>query len=335
MILALDTPLDMHLHLREQEMLHRVTPFSALPFAGGVIMPNLVQPVDSLTRLLDYRAAITKACGLEIFTPYMTLFFRAYSRQELLAAREEIIGIKLYPAGITTQSEAGVADFDRIGDTVALLEELDIPLLVHGETSGFVMEREREFLTVYQWLAETFPRLRIVMEHITTAEAVAFLEKFDQVAATVTLHHLMITLDDIAGGLLQPDLFCKPIAKTPRDRQALRQAVFQGYPRILFGSDSAPHPRHKKECCGCAAGIFSAPVALPGLAQLFEEADCLERLPAFVSNNAREFYRITPPQKLVNLQRTAWRVPEQYGTVRPFLAGQELRWSLVDAQRND
>ena len=335
MILALDTPLDMHLHLREQEMLHLVAPFSALPFAGGVVMPNLVQPVDSLARLRDYRAAIIKACGLETFTPYMTLFLRAYSRQELLAAREEIIGIKLYPAGITTQSEAGVADFDRIGDTVALLEELDIPLLVHGETSGFVMEREREFLAVYQWLAETFPRLRIVMEHITTAEAVAFLDKFDQVAATVTLHHLLITLDDIAGGLLQPDLFCKPIAKTPRDRQALRQAVFQGHPRIFFGSDSAPHPRHRKECCGCAAGIFSAPVALPGLAQLFEEADCLEQLPAFVSNNARQFYRITPPQKLVNLQRTAWRVPEQYGTVRPFFAGQELRWSLAGTQRND
>jgi len=335
MIFALDTPLDMHLHLREQEMLHLVAPFSALPFAGGVVMPNLVQPVDSLTQLRDYRAAITTACGLETFNPYMTLFFRAYSRQELLAAREEIIGIKLYPAGITTQSEAGVADFDRIGDTVALLEELDIPLLVHGETKGFVMEREREFLAVYQWLAETFPRLRIVMEHITTAEAVAFLDKYDQVAATVTLHHLLITLDDIAGGLLQPDLFCKPIAKTPRDRQALRQAVFQGHPRIFFGSDSAPHPRHKKECCGCAAGVFSAPVALPGLAQLFEEADCLERLPAFVSNNARQFHRITPPQKWVNLQRIAWNVPEQYGTVRPFLAGQELRWSLAGAQRKD
>ena len=265
MIFSLDTPLDMHLHLREQEMLHLVAPFSAAQFAGGVVMPNLVQPVDSLARLYDYRAAITAACSAEIFTPYMTLFFRDYSRQELEAARGSIIGIKLYPAGITTQSEAGVADFDQIGDTVALLEELDIPLLVHGETSGFVMDREREFLAVYQWLTETFPQLRIVMEHITTADAVDFLEKYDKVAATVTLHHLMITLDDIAGGLLQPDLFCKPIAKTPRDREALRQAVFRGHPRLLFGSDSAPHPRHKKECCGCAAGIFSAPVALPML----------------------------------------------------------------------
>ena len=328
MELTIDTPLDMHLHLREGEMLRLVAPLSAAQFAGGAIMPNLVQPVDTLARLRAYRANILAACGAEPFTPYMTLFFRDYSREELVEAQDEIIGLKLYPAGITTQSEAGVRDFDRIGETVALLEELDIPLLVHGETSGFVMDREREFLTVYQWLAETFPRLRIVMEHITTAEAVDFLETFDNVAATVTLHHLLITLDDVAGGLLRPDLFCKPIAKTPRDREALRQAVLGGHPRLIFGSDSAPHPRHKKECCGCAAGIFSAPVALPALVQLFEEADCLDRLSGFVSTNARRFYRITPPAKTVRLERGPWQVPERYETVCPFLAGKTIGWRM-------
>jgi len=328
MQLVLNTPLDMHLHLREQAMLRLVAPFSAAQFAGGVVMPNLVQPVDSLARMRAYRSAILEACGTESFTPLMTLFFRLYSREELLAAKAEIIGLKLYPAGITTQSEAGVSDFDRIGDTVALLEELDIPLLVHGETNGFVMDREREFLAVYRWLAETFPRLRLIMEHITTAAAVEFLDRFENVAATVTLHHLLITLDDVAGGLLRPDLFCKPIAKTPSDREALRQAVFGGHPRLLFGSDSAPHPRHKKECCGCAAGVFSAPVALPALAQLFEEAECLERLPDFVSANALRFYRITPPAKTVRLERVAWQVPEQYETVRPFLAGTTLSWRV-------
>jgi dihydroorotase len=329
MDLTVESPLDMHLHLREQEMLALVAPISAAQFAGGVIMPNLVQPVDSLVRVRAYRTAILAACGDAPFTPYMTLFFREYSREELLAVKDEIIGLKLYPAGITTQSEAGVNDFDRIGDTVALLEELDIPLLVHGETGGFVMDREREFLAVYQWLAETFPRLRIVMEHITTAEAVALLDRYDNVAATVTLHHLLITLDDVAGGLLQPHLFCKPIAKTPRDRDALRQAVFAGHPGLLFGSDSAPHPRHKKECCGCAAGVFSAPVALPALAQLFEEAGCLERLTDFVSTNACRFYRLTPRAKTVHLRRHPWQVPEQYGTMHPFLAGQILRWSMA------
>ena len=328
MQLTIDTPLDMHLHLREGPMLELVAPFSAAQFAGGVIMPNLVQPVDDLTRLRDYRTNILQACGGEPFTPYMTLFFRAYTRAELTLAREEIIGVKLYPAGITTQSESGVRDFDRIGDTVALLEELDIPLLVHGETSGFVMDREQEFLPVYQWLAETFPRLRIVMEHITTASAVELLDRYANVGATVTLHHLLITLDDLAGGLLQPDLFCKPIAKTPRDRQALQQAVYSGHPRLFFGSDSAPHPRHAKECCGCAAGVFSAPVALPRLVQLFEELDCLGQLADFVSGHARQFYRLTPPKKKIVLHSEPWHVPKQYGTARPFLAGETLRWAI-------
>ncbi|MGD9946935.1 MAG: dihydroorotase [Desulfobulbus sp.] len=328
MELTIDTPLDLHLHLREEDMLKLVTPFSAAQFAGGVVMPNLIQPVDSLERLRTYRRQILQACGAEPFTPYMTLFFRDYNREELLAAKDEIIGLKLYPAGITTQSEGGVRDFNHIGETVALLEELDIPLLIHGETSGFVMDREREFLTVYQWLAENFPRLRIVMEHITTAEAVEFLDRFDNVAATVTLHHLLITLDDVAGGSLQPDLFCKPIAKTSRDREALRRAVFSGHPRLFFGSDSAPHPRHKKECCGCAAGIFSAPVALPMLTQLFEENNALAQLPGFVSNYGRQFYRISPPEKKVTLERTPWRVPKRYETTKPFLNDEVLRWRM-------
>ncbi|MDD2465628.1 MAG: dihydroorotase [Desulfobulbus sp.] len=328
MELTLDTPLDLHLHLREGEMLQLVAPFSAAQFAGGVVMPNLVQPVNSLERLSAYRQQILNACGDEPFTPYMTMFFRDYSREELVAAKDAIIGLKLYPAGITTQSDGGVRDFDRIGDTVALLEELDIPLLVHGETNGFVMDREREFLSVYQWLAEHFPRLRIVMEHITTAAAVEFLERFENVAATVTLHHLLITLDDVAGGLLQPDLFCKPIAKTPQDREALCRAVFSGHPRLFFGSDSAPHPRHKKECCGCAAGVFSAPVALPMLVQLFEENNSLDILPGFVSTFGRQFYRINPPPKSVVVTKTPWQVPEQYETSAPFLRGKTLRWRM-------
>ena len=328
MDLILDTPLDMHLHLREGAMLELVAPFSAAQFAGGVIMPNLVQPVDTLERVEAYRAAILSACGPLPFTPYMTLFFRDYSRAELLAAREAIIGVKLYPAGITTQSEAGVRDLDQIGDTVALLEELDIPLLVHGETDGFVMEREREFLPVYRWLAETFPRLRLVMEHITSAETVALLDRYDNLAATVTLHHLLITLDDVAGGLLRPELFCKPIAKTPHDRESLREAVFAGHPRLFFGSDSAPHPRHRKECLGCAAGVFSAPGALPGLALLFESTGCLQRLDGFVGAHARSFYRIAPPPRPVRLVQSPWQVPERYETITPFLAGQTLRWQV-------
>ncbi len=327
--LTLDSPLDMHLHLREGDMLNRVAPLSAAHFAGAVIMPNLVSPVDSLDKVRAYGHAIRVACGSEVFEPYMTLFFRPYTREELLQARDEILGIKLYPAGITTLSEAGVTDFDSIGPTVSRMEELGIPLLVHGESNGFVMDREQEFLGVYRWLAETFPRLHVVMEHITTAAAVELADRYENVSATVTLHHLLITLDDVVGGAMQPDLFCKPIAKTPRDRQALRAAVLSGHSRIVFGSDSAPHPRHKKECCGCAAGVFSAPVALPMLAELFEEADCLERLPAFVSGLARERYGVAPPEKRIRLEPRAWRVPDSYGDVRPLHAGEQLRWSVV------
>ncbi len=318
----------MHLHLREAEMLKLVAPFSAQSFAGAVVMPNLISPVDSLQKIKDYRNAIMTACGKENFEPYMTLFFRSYKRTELAAAKEHIIGVKLYPAGITTQSEKGVKDFDSIQETLHIMEELQIPLLIHGESNGFVMEREREFLTVYQEIATNFPNLHIIMEHITTTAAIEFLEKYENVSATVTLHHLMLTLDDVVGDLLQPHLFCKPIAKTPADLQALRQAVLGGNRKIMFGSDSAPHPRHKKECVGCAAGVFSSPVALPLLVQIFEEEDCLDKLQAFISDNARERYGITPLEKRLTLTDTPWQVPQAYGDVRPFYAEKQLRWSI-------
>jgi dihydroorotase len=328
MELVIADPLDMHLHLREGDMLQTVAPLSAGQFVGGVIMPNLRDPVDSLEKVISYRDQIAAACQSHQFRPYMTLFFRKYAREELQKAKPHILGVKLYPAGITTRSEAGVKDFETALHTISLLEELQIPLLIHGETNGFVMDREREFLAIYQRLAESFPKLHIIMEHITTAEAVAFLEKYANVSATVTLHHLLITLDDVAGNLLEPDLFCKPIAKTPKDRQCLRQAVFAGHPKLMFGSDSAPHPRHKKECCGCAAGVFSAPVALPLLAQMFEEANCLDRLQSFISTIAQQRYGLTPPGRAVKLVRQEWQVPEKYGAVRPFYAGRTLRWSI-------
>lgn len=328
MDITLDSPLDMHLHLREGDLLKLTVPLSADQFSGAVIMPNLVTPVDSLERVLVYRKAIEEHGGDENFHLYMTLFFRNFSRDELLEARSHILGIKLYPAGITTQSEGGVTDFSAIESTLSIMQELQIPLLVHGESNGFVMDREGEFLSVYEKLASRFPDLHIIMEHITTADAVELLDRFDNLSATVTLHHLMITLDDVIGDLLRPDLFCKPVAKTPRDRNALCDAVFGGHPRIMFGSDSAPHPRHKKECIGCAAGVFSAPVALPLLAQIFEEAGCLDLLDTFVSANAQQRYGITPPSKKIILSKSSWKVPAYYGDVRPFFAEQTILWSI-------
>lgn len=326
--LTLDTPLDMHLHLRDGSMLDVVAPLSAQPFAGAVIMPNLVPPVDSLERLFWYRGEIERATAGHQFTPLMTLFFRRYSENELRAAKPHIIGVKLYPAGVTTNSASGVADLGEAEETLAIMERLNIPLLVHGETHGFVLDREIEFLPIYDRIARQFPRLTIVMEHITTRQAAAFLDEHPHVHATVTLHHLIITLNDVAGGMLNPHLFCKPIAKRPEDRDALLDLALRAHPKLMFGSDSAPHPVSAKESAGCAAGVFSAPVALPMLVALFEQHGALAQLQAFVSDNAQRIYNISPPRKQVRLHRTPWRVPQRYGEVVPYMAGQELAWQL-------
>ena len=327
----LHSPLDMHLHLREGEMLQTVTPLSVQAFAGAVIMPNLVPPVTNRERLEHYRAAIRTVIGEAPFEPYMTLFFQPYDERTLRELREQIIGIKLYPAGVTTNSEAGVQAIEDVAPTLAIMEELGIPLLVYGETHGFVLDREREFLAVYDRLAMRFPRLTIIMEHITTREAVAFLDRYANVYATVTLHHLLYTLDDIAGGLLQPHLFCKPLAKRPEDRDALLAAALSAHPKLMFGSDSAPHPQSAKECSGCAAGVFTAPIALPRLVELFEQHHALDRLQAFVSDNAQRIYDIQPPARVVELAQTPWVVPERYGTVIPMHAGETLAWQVVVA----
>ena len=340
--ITLEAPLDMHLHLRQGKMLERVLPASAQHFAGAVIMPNLLPPITNLAALTTYRNEITALVqGLAqetAFEPYMTLFFKDYSRTELAAAKDDIIGIKLYPDGVTTNSAGGVRSLQEYHRTFADMADLGIPLLVHGETDGFVLDRERDFLAQYRYLAETFPTLTIVMEHITTREAAQLLEDYPNLHATITVHHLLITLNDVAGGLLRPHLFCKPIAKRPEDREALVGLATRGHPKVMFGSDSAPHPRHAKEACGCAAGVFSAPVALPLLVALFEQHGALANLPAFVSGNAQRIYKLTPARKQVTLLRQAWQVdntlddaPED-DKVTVFAGGETLEWQVQNVQ---
>ncbi|MFC4994231.1 dihydroorotase [Rubritalea tangerina] len=330
--LTLQSPLDMHLHLRDGDMLKLVTPLTAEGFAGAVIMPNLVPPVDNLDKLLEYKERILGACEGHKFDPFMTLFFRQYTEQELANAKDHMIGIKLYPAGATTNSEAGVKAIDAVEPVFKMMEEMEIPLLVHGETHGFVMDREKEFLASYDYLASKFPKLKITMEHITTADAVAMLDRHENLRATVTLQHLIITLDDVAGGLLNPHLFCKPIAKRPEDREALLQAALEAHPKLMFGSDSAPHPLEKKESCGCAAGVFTAPLAIARLAQLFDKHEKLDNLQAFLSGNAQTQYGVTPPKKLVTVTKEPFTVPEAYTGfqqhVVPMHAGEELEWRI-------
>ena len=333
MEITLNAPLDMHLHLRDGDMLKLVAPLSA-DFAGAVIMPNLVPPVTDPGAMVAYSERIAAAMGNEPFSRYMTLFFTPQSEQQLSIVKDTpgFFGFKLYPAGITTNSEGGVSNLADADSTLCMMQEMGIPLLVHGESHGFVMDREAEFLSVYRNLATRYPRLRICMEHITTAAALELLDEFENLCATVTLQHLIITLDDVAGGALQPHLFCKPIAKRPGDRDALLQAALNAHPRLMFGSDSAPHPRCKKEACGCAAGVFTAPLALPRLAELFAEHGALDKLQAFVSDNACRLYGITPVQKKITLHDVPMQVPASYRSfgqqVVPMYAGQELSWSV-------
>ena len=325
---SLSSPLDMHIHFREGDMLKLVAPLSAKTFAGGVVMPNLVPPVDHIRRLIIYEEEINKAIVGHVFQPYMALFMRSYTEEELASTKDRIIGIKLYPAGVTTHSDQGIKRIEDINRTLAIMQDIDIPLLVHGETTGFVMDREREFISIYERLARQFPRLTIIMEHITTKEAVDMLDRHENLHATVTLQHLIITLDDVAGGLLAPHLFCKPIAKRPEDRAALLHIALKAHPKLMFGSDSAPHPVSKKECCGCAAGVFTAPIALQMLVELFEDHDALENLQAFVSDNAKRIYKITPPEKTVVFEKTGYIIPDKYGDVVPIYPGRKLAWNV-------
>lgn len=329
---SLHSPLDMHIHFREGDMLRRVAPLSAETFAGGVIMPNLVPPVDNLDRLERYEREVREAVDGHAFEPYMTLFMRPYTESELASMKDRIIGVKLYPEGVTTHSDGGVGDLRDVERTLALMQDMEIRLMVHGESTDFVMDRERAFLPVYEDLATRFPRLAIVMEHITTREAAALLDRHENLYATVTLQHLMITLDDVAGGLLNPHLFCKPIAKRPEDRDALLALALEAHPKLVFGSDSAPHPVDKKECSGCAAGVFTAPIALQMLIGLFEEHGALDRLQAFVSNNAKRIYGVAPPDKNVAFEKTGAIIPERYGDVIPMYAGRELDWNVAEAR---
>ncbi|RXJ97021.1 dihydroorotase [Arcobacter sp. AHV-9/2010] len=336
-VFVLNKPLDMHLHLRDNDMLKLVAPLTSNSFSGALVMPNLVPPITSKEALLSYKNRILESCKDDNFTPYMTLFFQNnYSFEFLEDIKDEIIGIKLYPAGITTNSETGVSsmDIEVLRATLENMSRLGIPLCIHGETNGFVMDREKEFMPIYESLAIAFPNLKIIMEHITTKDAVELLDKYPNLYATVTLHHLLITLDDVAGGMLDPHLFCKPIAKRPEDRTALLNAALKAHPKLMFGSDSAPHPKHKKECCGCAAGVFTSPIALQVLVELFEKHNALDNLNDFVSNNAQKIYGLDLEDKTIKLVKKDFIVPAIYEykqeKVVPMYAGKTISWSIEE-----
>ncbi len=331
----INNPLDMHLHLRDEGMLKLVAPLTAKSFAGALIMPNLVPPITTKEALLAYKKRIKDACGDDDFEPYMTIFFQVdYSYEFLKELKDEIIAVKLYPFGVTTNSETGVAsmDVEVLRPTLSSMEKLGIPLCLHGETGGFILDREKKFLPIYESLAINFPKLKIMMEHISSKESIALLKKYDNLYATLTVHHLLLTLDDVVGGMLNPHAFCKPIVKRAEDREALLELALNADPKVMFGSDSAPHQKAAKECHHGAAGIFSAPIALQVLTQLFEKHNKLENLNAFVSLNAQNIYNLSPKNKQIRLVKKDFIVPASYTfndeEVVPLFAGESLSWSI-------
>ena len=333
----INSPLDMHLHLRNEDMLKLVAPLTSKHFSGALIMPNILPPITTKEALFVYKQRITEACNENDFEPYLTIFFQVdYTYEFLKDIKDEIIAVKLYPFGVTTNSQTGVSsmEVEVLRPTLESMSKLGIPLCVHGETKGFVMDREKEFLPIYESLAKNFPNLKIIMEHISTKESIELLKKYDNLYATITVHHLLLTLDDITGGMLNPHTFCKPIVKRPDDRQALLELALSAHPKVMFGSDSAPHHKNTKECDQGAAGVFTAPIGLQILTQLFEEHGKLDNLNTFVSLNAQKNYNIKPKNKTIKLIKKDFKIPKSYKykkeEVVPMFSGKTISWSMEE-----
>jgi dihydroorotase len=333
--LTIRRPDDWHVHLRDGEMLRRVAPYTARQFARAIVMPNLAPPITTVEAAAAYRERIVKATGPG-FTPLMTCYLTDdTSPDEVARGFEEgaWIAAKLYPAGATTNSASGVTDVRNIYPTLARMERIGMVLCVHGEVTDpdvDVFDREAVFIErVLSRLVADFPRLKIVFEHITTADAVRFVEKSIRVVATVTPHHLIINRNAIFAGGLRPHAYCLPVAKREKHRLAVRKAATSGSPKFFLGTDSAPHAREAKEsACGCA-GIFNAPFALESYASVFDEEGALGRFEAFASLNGPRFYGLPVNDDTVTLKRAEVQVPEEIDGVVPFHAGETLRWRLL------
>jgi dihydroorotase len=340
--LAIRCPDDLHLHVRDGEALRAVLPFTAARFARALIMPNLRPAVTTVSLALEYRRRILEALpGGSGFEPLMTLYLTdrtAPEEVERAKASGCIVGFKLYPAGATTHSEAGVTDIRRLDAVLERMQALEVVLEVHGEVTDprvDVFEREERFIeAVLAPLSERLPRLRIVLEHVTTRAAVEFVRGARAgIAATVTPQHLLMNRNALFAGGLRPHHFCLPVLKAERDRQALLEAVASGDPRFFLGTDSAPHARLAKEsACGCA-GIFCAHAAIELYAEAFEEAGALERLEAFASEHGADFYRLPRNGGRLTLEKSPWQVPARYpygdADIVPLRAGESVAWRLA------
>jgi dihydroorotase len=339
--LTLRQPDDWHLHLRDGAALQSVVAHTAAQFARAIVMPNLKPPVTTTAHASAYRDRIRAALPAgSTFEPLMTLYLtdRTDPAEMAVAKASGIVqGCKLYPAGATTNSDAGVTDIRRIDAALEAMAQAGIPLLVHGEVTHNdvdVFDREARFIdSVLAPLRTRLPQLRIVFEHVTTQAAVEFVRaQPDGMAATITPQHLALNRNALFQGGIRPHLYCLPVLKRERDRVALLDAVTTGDPRFFLGTDSAPHARSTKEAtCGCA-GIYSAHAAIELYAEVFEQAGALHRLEGFASEFGPRFYGLPLNTGTITLQRSEWTVPTAYPfageTIVPLRAGEKLGWRL-------
>ena len=341
--LTITTPDDWHLHVRDNEKIQSVVPFTARTFGRALIMPNLVPPVRTTEDASKYRDQILDAVPEGVaFEPQMTLYLTDNTTPEEIAkaaASGFVRGCKLYPAGATTNSDAGVTDVAKCMPALEAMAELGLVLEVHGEvTHGSVdmFDREKVFLEeVLGGLVTAVPGLKIVMEHITTEDAVEFCKaQGDNVAATITPQHILLNRNAMLVGGIRPHLYCLPILKRESHRAAVVAAATSGNPKFFLGTDSAPHPRGAKEsACGCA-GVFSAHAALPFYAMAFEKEGKLKNLETFASHAGADFYGVPRNAGTVTLEKSPWTVPSEYefggDVVVPFFAGEEIPWKVVE-----
>ncbi|OGY36555.1 MAG: hypothetical protein A3E36_03110 [Candidatus Andersenbacteria bacterium RIFCSPHIGHO2_12_FULL_45_11b] len=333
---------DAHVHLRRLRSVARLT---AQHFSAAIVMPNLTPAIRSAEDVTEYSKWIMSATGKDYlpFTPLMTFKIYPDTAPETLktlneffelSGRQIAVAGKVYPKGLTTNAEDGIEDYFALFPLFKKMEKLGLVLCLHGEKPGNAIEgldRESAFLRTLFYIARSFPDLRIVMEHITTEAAVeAILQLPENVAATITAHHLILTHDDVGGDRMRPHNFCKPVAKRKSDRTALIEAAISGCPKFFFGSDSAPHPKDKKECSECCAGVFTAPIALPLLAEVFTKHNAINRLANFAGGFGQMFYDVAFAEKPVTLIQEPMTIPQEYDGVVPFLAGQQLSWKVQE-----
>ena len=341
--LTITRPDDWHLHLRDGAEMASVLPHAERAFARAIVMPNLRTPVTTTALAAAYRERILLALSKgSRFEPLMTLYLTDNtSAEEIGRAKRSgfVCGVKYYPAGATTNSDSGVTRLERVYPVLEAMQEQDLPLLVHGEvtTSGVdIFDRERVFLdTVLAEIVRRFPRLRIVLEHASTREAVDFVASGGpRIAATITAHHLLYNRGALFSGGFRPHYYCLPVLKREEHRQALVRAATSGNPKFFLGTDSAPHARSDKETLCGHAGIYSAHAAIELYAEAFEQAGALDNLEAFASSYGPAFYRLPRNTGSITLRKEAWTVPGELAfgsaTVVPLRAGESVAWRLVE-----